>query len=319
MLYIFKYKKKKIIKKKIFNKKQIKKTKDYIWVDLINPTKKEIKYVEKILKQKIIKKTKLLNIESSERFFKDKNGLHVHSFFFYKDTEDCINNITVAFIIKNNKIYTLREIELPVFRFYRIKIKNKKIKKYNTYDLLLNLFEIKIDQLANEIENIYIDLEYLTHIILKKQNNKKFSYSISILAKKEDIISKIRICLIDTQRALIFLIRKNILTYNQRELSRDIIRDIESLLPYNESLFQKINLLMESSMGFLNIEQNRIIKILTVISIIFIPSSIISSIYGMNFKFIPELKWKYGYSITIINMFILSLIWYIYLKIKKWL
>ncbi len=316
MINIFKIKNNNLIKIKIYKKKKIKK---YIWVDLINPTEKERQYVKKKLKQKIIKKPKLFNLEASSRFFKDKEGIHVHSFFFYKDTKDYMNNSTVAFTIKNNKIYSLRDIELPVFRLYRIKNKNKTLLDYNPYDLLLNLFEIKIDQLANEIENVYKDLEYLTYIILRDQNNQKFNKSISILSKKEDITSKIRICLIDTQRALNFLIKENILKYSQRELSREIIRDTESLIPHNESIFQKINFLMQAAMGFLNIEQNRIIKIFSVISVIFLPPSLLTSTYGMNFKNIPELNWKYGYPITLIIMFILSLISYIYFKLKKWL
>ncbi len=316
MINIFKIKKKNLIKIKINKKKKIKK---YIWVDLINPTEKERQYVNNKLKQKIIKKPKLFNLEASSRFFKDKDGIHVHSFFFYKDTKDYINNSTVAFTIKNNKIYSLRDIELPAFRLYRIKNKNKILIDYNPCELLLNLFEIKIDQLANEIENVYKDLEYLTYIILRDQNNQKFNKSISILSKKEDITSKIRICLIDTQRALNFLIKENILKYSQRELAREIIRDTESLIPHNESIFQKINFLMQAAMGFLNIEQNKIIKIFSVISIIFLPPSLLTSTYGMNFKNIPELNWKYGYPITLTAMLVLSLISYIYFKFKKWL
>ncbi len=317
MIDIFKIKKNKFIKINKINKKKIKK--EYIWIDLINPTNKEKIYIKNTFKQRIINRSKLFNIEASARYFKDKDGLHIHSYFFYKDIHDHLNNTTVAFIIKKNKIFSLRDIELPVFRYFKIKNKNKKLVNYNSYNLLLNLFEIKIEQLANEIEQLYKNLEYLTYIILRKQKKQEFNTSITILSKKEDIISKIRICLIDTKRALFFLIRNNILNYNQKEKSREIIRDIESLFPHNESMSQKINLLIETAMEFLNIEQNRIIKILTIISIIFLPSSIITSSYGMNFTNIPELKWKYGYPITILGIFILNIIFYFYFKIKKWL
>ncbi len=318
MLYIFEIKKKKFIKiNKIIKKK--KKKINYLWIDLINPTENERKYIKNKFKQKIITRHKLFNIEESARYFKDKNGIHIHSFFFYIDNYEHFNNITVAFTIKNSKIFSLRDIELPAFRFFRIKNKNKKLFNYNSYNLLLDLFEIKIEQLANEIEKIYKDLEYLTYIILRKQKNQEFNTSITILSQKEDTISKIRICLIDTQRALNFLIRNNILNNNQKEKSIEIIRDIESLFPHNESMFNKINLLIDTAMGFLNIEQNRIIKILTIISIIFLPSSIITSAYGMNFSYIPELKLKYGYPITLSIILIISIIFYFYFKIKEWL
>ncbi len=319
MLNIFKLKKRSLIKLKIYRKKKLIKITNYIWVDLIDPSIEERIYVLNILGQKIIQKPKLFNIESSARFYIDKDGLHVHSFFFYKDSNNRISNSAVAFTIQNNKLYSLREKELPAFRFYRIKTKKKVLIHCNPYELLLNLFEIKIEQLANEIENIYKDLENLTQIILRDQNNQKFNSSISELSTKEDTTSKIRICLSDTKRALNFLIRKKVLKKLQIEQAKEIIRDIESLFPHNESIFQKINFLIQSSIEFLNIEQNRIIKIFSLISVLFLPPTLLSSSYGMNFKYIPELNWKYGYPITIIGMFTLSFISYIYFKIKKWL
>ncbi len=319
MLNVFKLKKRGLIKLKTYKKKKPIKITNYIWADLIDPTIEERKYVLNILGQKIIQRPKLFNIEASARFFTDKDGLHVHSYFFYKDSNNRISNSAVAFTIKNNKLYSLREKELPAFRFYRIKTKNQILVHCNPYELLLNLFEIKIEQLANEIENIYKDLEDLTQVILRDQNNQEFNRSISELSIKEDTTSKIRICLTDTKRALNFLMRKEVLKYLQKEQAKEIIRDIESLLPHNESIFQKINFLIQSSIEFLNIEQNRIIKIFSFISVIFLPPTLLASSYGMNFKYIPELHWKYGYPITIISMFTLSLISYFYFKIKKWL
>ncbi len=318
MLNIFKHKNK--IFKKINTLKHIKKEKlkrNY-WIDLINPSNIEKIYIEKTFNQKIIKNLELLNIEYSARFFKDKNGLHIHSFFVEKNIEDYMNIYTVAFIIHKNKLYSLREKDLKIFKIYKHEIINKKTKYKNIYNLLIDLFEIKIEQLAYETEIISNDLENLTSIILKYQNNQKFNISISILSKKEDMTSKIRICLIDTKRAIKFLIRKINFNDIQKKISKEIITDIESLLTYNESLFQKINFLMQSAMGFLNIEQNSILKIFSIISVIFLPPTLISSIYGMNFKYMPELNWHYGYPITIAIMFLSGLIPYTYFKFKKW-
>ncbi len=317
MLNIFKFKKK-ILKKIInINKLKKKKNKKYFWVDIINPTEIEKLNIKKIFNQKIINNLKLINIESSARFFEDKNGLHIHSFFFEKNKEDYMKIHTVAFTLKNNKLYSLREKNLKIFNIYENRILNQKIICKNIYKLLLDIFEIKIEQLANEIEIISKDLETLTSIISIDKNNNEFNVSILILFKKEDITSKIRICLIDTKRALKFLIRKINFNDIQIKIIKEIITDIESLLSYNESLFQKINFLIQAAMGFLNIEQNNILKIFSIISVIFLPPTLISSIYGMNFKYIPELNWHYGYPITILMIFISGLIPYIYIKMKK--
>ncbi len=189
----------------------------------------------------------------------------------------------------------------------------------NAYELLLDLFETKIEQLADEIENIYSDLEKLSRVIMEGQQGDDFDRALSTLAELEDIGWKVRLCLMDTQRALNFLVRKARLPGNQLEQAREILRDIESLLPHNESLFQKVNFLMQAAMGFINIEQNRIIKIFSVVSVVFLPPTLVASSYGMNFEFMPELKWSFGYPAAICLMILAGLAPYLYFKRKNWL
>ncbi len=143
--------------------------------------------------------------------------------------------------------------------------------------------------------------------------------SLATRPELEDIGWKVRLCLMDTQRALNFLVRKARLPGGQLEQAREILRDIESLLPHNESLFQKVNFLMQAAMGFINIEQNRIIKIFSVVSVVFLPPTLVASSYGMNFEFMPELKWSFGYPGAIIFMILAGLAPYLYFKRKNWL
>lgn len=290
-----------------------------VWIDLIEPTEEERKRIFNELGQNLANKPKLENIESSARFFENENGLHIHSFFFYEDTEDHAGNATVAFTIKNGRLYSLREREFSAFRLYRMRSLNQILTDGNAYEILLDLFETKIEQLADEIENIYNRLEKLSRIIMEKTKNDKFDNSLSNLAELEDISWKVRLCLMDTQRALNFLIRRARLPNTQLNQARDILRDTESLLPHNESLFQKVNFLMQAAMGFINTEQNRIIKIFSVVSVVFLPPTLVASSYGMNFSFMPELKWSFGYPAAIILMILVGLAPYAYFKRKNWL
>ena len=123
----------------------------------------------------------------------------------------------------------------------------------------------------------------------------------------------------DTQRALSFLLRKTRLPNNQLEQARDIMRDIESLQPHNESLFQKVNFLMQAAMGYINIEQNKIMKFFSVVSVMFLPATLVASTYGMNFEFMPELHFEYGYPMAIGLMICAAATPYIYFKRKGWL
>ncbi|WP_145518710.1 magnesium/cobalt transporter CorA [Yersinia bercovieri] len=290
-----------------------------LWVDLVEPEEGERERVQSELGQSLATRPELDDIEASARFFEDEDGLHIHSFFYYEDAEDHAGNSTVAFTIRDGRLYTLRERELPAFRLYRMRARNQTLVDGNAYELLLDLFETKIEQLADEIENVYSDLEALSRVIMEGQQGDEYDAALSTLAEQEDIGWKVRLCLMDTQRALNFLVRKARLPSGQLEQAREVLRDIESLLPHNESLFQKVNFLMQAAMGFINIEQNRIIKIFSVVSVVFLPPTLVASSYGMNFEFMPELRWSFGYPAAIGLMIIAGLAPYLYFKRKNWL
>ncbi|CAM3849651.1 magnesium/cobalt transporter CorA [Serratia silvae] len=290
-----------------------------LWVDLVEPEEGERERVQSELGQSLATRPELDDIEASARFFEDDDGLHIHSFFYYEDAEDHAGNSTVAFTIRDGRLYTLRERELPAFRLYRMRARNLRMVDGNAYELLLDLFETKIEQLADEIENVYSDLEKLSRVIMEGHQGDEYDEALSTLAELEDIGWKVRLCLMDTQRALNFLVRKARLPTSQLEQAREVLRDIESLLPHNESLFQKVNFLMQAAMGFINIEQNRIIKIFSVVSVVFLPPTLVASSYGMNFEFMPELRWSFGYPGAIALMIVAGLAPYLYFKRKNWL
>jgi len=292
---------------------------DAVWVDLIEPEEDERDLVQQTLGQGLATRPELEDIEASARFFEDEDGLHIHSFFFYEDADDHAGNATVAFTIRDGRLFTLRERELPAFRLYRMRARSQTLVDGNVFEVLLDLFETKIEQLADEIENIYSALEKLSRVIMEGQQGEEYDEALSRLAELEDIGWKVRLCLMDTQRALNFLIRKARLPVNQLEQAREVLRDIDSLLPHNESLFQKVNFLMQAAMGFISIEQNRIIKIFSVVSVVFLPPTLVASSYGMNFEFMPELKWSFGYPGAILLMILAGLAPYLYFKRKNWL
>ena len=315
MLIAFKVKNQRLVRLKLTPKQE--KLQNAVWIDLIEPVTIERERVQQELRQNITTKPELEDIESSARFFEDAHGLHIHSFFFYEDIEDRPGNATVAFIVKGSRLYTFRERELPAFRLYRIRFVNKVTKNINAFKILLDLFETKIEQMADVIEGIYNALEKLSNSIMLTQS--KHDQAFSRLAELEDISWKVRLCLMDSQRALNFLVRKSNLPSYQLAQAKEMCRDIESLLPHNESLFQKVNFLMQAAMGFININQNRVIKIFSVVSVVFLPPTLVASSYGMNFQFMPELSWRYGYPSAILLMIFAGLVPYLYFKWKKWL
>lgn len=297
---------------------------DAIWIDLVDPSDDERNVLEHRLDQTLAEEHELEDLEASARFFEDEDGLHLHSFFYCLDDDDYADIATVGFTIRDGRLFTLRERDLPAFRLYRMRSRRAKLIDGNAYELLLDLFETKIEQLADVIETIYADLEKLSRVVLSGQENQKkgehnFDDALAELTELEDASSKVRLCLMDTQRALGFLVRKTRLPNNQLEQARDIMRDAESLQPHNESLFQKVNFLMQAAMGFINIEQNRIMKFFSVVSVMFLPATLVASTYGMNFEVMPELHFKYGYPMALGLMACAAAAPYLYFKRKGWL
>lgn len=281
-----------------------------IWIDLIDPTIEERDSLKGELGQSLASFLELEDIQASARFFEDEDGLHLHTFFYDDEM------VSVAFTLREGRLFTLRDRDLTVFRLYRLRSRNAKMVEANAYEILLDLLDTKVEQLADIIENSYSKLDIINKTLTGKEESNN---ALMTLTEQEDICSQVRLCLMDTQRALGFLVRKTRLPTAQLEQAREILRDIESLQPHNESLFQKINFLMSATMGYINIEQNRIMKFFSVVSVMFLPATLIASMYGMNFEMMPELKFKYGYPMAIGMMILAASTPYFYFKRKRWI
>jgi magnesium transporter len=142
---------------------------------------------------------------------------------------------------------------------------------------------------------------------------------VSLLAVSEDGNGKIRLCLMDTHRDISFLHRHLKCDAEVHETFREITRDIDTLLSHTTFLFDKINFLMSYMQGYINIQQNQIIKIFSIAAVILLPPTLVASIYGMNFQHMPELNWLLGYPWAIALMIASGIAPYLYFKQKGWL
>lgn len=287
-----------------------------IWVDIIESSEYEYHDIQNLLKQYKMNFSGLKDIKKTKRFFYDEHGIHIKSFFVSYNDHNQIDNILVSFIICNDCLYTICESQFSLFYVYQKHLHNHVFIDGNAYELLLNLFSIKINDLADKIEYIYSSLEKLSLFVMDGQQSEEYDHVLSDLAELENIGWKIRINLLDTERAIRFLVRNGKFPSTQKQYADEILKDIILLSPYNECIFQNVSFITQSVIGFINIEQNRIIKIF---SIVFLPPTLIASSYGMNFDFMPELKWSFGYPSAIVLMILTGLAPYLYFKYKHWL
>jgi magnesium transporter len=157
-------------------------------------------------------------------------------------------------------------------------------------------------------------------VLQKNFSDQDAAAALNSIAVEEDLNGRIRRNMMDTRRAVSFLMRGRLLNADQFEEARQILRDIESLDGHTSFLFDKINFLMDATVGFININQNKIIKIFSVASVAFLPPTLIASIYGMNFKgWFPELDWQLGYPFALALMLASAITPFWYFRRRGWL
>ncbi|MDO9307533.1 MAG: magnesium and cobalt transport protein CorA, partial [Deltaproteobacteria bacterium] len=259
----------------------------------------------------------LTDIETSARFYVEENGeIHLHSDFLL-DREGSSRNVAVAFILYRDILFSVREEELPVFRLQRLRARIQAGSVSDGMDMLLDLYAADAEYSADSLEEIYTALgEVGKKVLSEKMTDEEAAQTLADIAEEEDLNGRVRRNVLDTRRALTFLIRRKLLSAPQLEDSQQILRDIESLDGHTSFLFDKINFLMDATVGFININQNRVIYRLTILSVIFMPLNVIAGIGGMSeFSMMTKnIPWPLSYAIFTVGMFIVAWITYVILK-----
>ncbi|AVO49619.1 magnesium and cobalt transport protein CorA [Melaminivora suipulveris] len=299
-----------------------------IWVDLQSPTAQEKRWIKQHYGLSIPEDVMDEDIEESARFYEEDNGeLHLRSDFLVDDDEEP-RSVRVAFILNQHNtelkscgvLFSIHDEDIPVFRLLRMRARRAPGLIEDAKDVLLALFDTDVEYSADTLEGIYDDLKAVSVRVL--DGNVSDDYAQSVLADiawQEDLNGRIRRNMLDTRRAVSFMMRSKMLGAEQFEDARQILRDIESLDSHTQFLFDKINFLMDALVGFLNINQNKIIKIFSVASVALLPPTLIASVYGMNFTFMPEVEWKYGYPYAIALMVASALGPMLYFRKRGWL
>ena len=291
-----------------------------VWVDLEAPTAEQKAWIASRFGLNIPDDIVDDDLEESARFYEEDNGeLHIRSDFLIDD-DVTPRNVRVAFILKDGVLFSVHAEDLPVFRLLRLRARRTPALISDAKDVLLKLYDADAEYSADALESIYDSLEKVSARVLKQDvDDQAAGAALSAIAREEDLNGRIRRNVMDTRRALSFMMRSRMLGAEQFEEARQILRDIDSLDSHTAFLFDKINFLMDATVGFININQNKIIKIFSVASVALLPPTLIASIYGMNFKGIPELDWAWGYPFALVLMAASVAAPFIYFRRKGWL
>ena len=291
---------------------------NFIWLDIQNGSAQDIAAIEEKFKISFPTKQQQEEIEFSSRYSEDEDSIKiVTSFINFLPQSGKIEDSYLSIIVKNNMIFTNRNFESRVFQEIVRKIKQQPSQYNHALKILIAILEQGIDNDADIIEFLSARINAIS------KSSTFSSYSDEKLILKinfyQEAMIKVREDLFDTQRVLSLLLRNEVIKDDNLEKIRVLLKDIASLIDHTSFNFTRLEFLQNSMLGLINIEQNKIIKIFTVVSVIFMPPTLIASIYGMNFKFMPEIEWKYGYLFALFLMTLSTLlILYIFRK-KKWL
>jgi magnesium transporter len=291
-----------------------------MWIDLVAPSFEDRLWFGKIFGIEFPDPNQLTDLESSARFYVEENGeIHLRSDFLL-DKGDVSRNVVVAFILYQNILFSIRKEELPVFRLQRLRALSQPNYVSDAREMLLDLYAANAEYSADALEDVYSTLEVVgNHVLSEQMSDEEAAKILNDIANEEDLNGRIRRNVMDTRRAISFLMRSKLLAKDQLEYTQQILRDIESLDGHTAFLFNKINFLMDASVGFININQNKDIQRLTTVNIVFLPLNVLAGIGGMSeYSMMTEgIPWPVSYGVFTIGLVMVGWATYAILRVLE--
>ncbi|MBL8570629.1 MAG: magnesium/cobalt transporter CorA [Phreatobacter sp.] len=295
------------------------------WVDLLTPGTGEDKLLERCLGIEIPTHEEMLEIEPSSRLYVD-HGVRYMTATLLCNTELGTPKLTqISFVLAPGRLVTVRYDTPKPINLFLNRAQKPGTVQGSPESILTGLLDTIVDRVADILEKVSEEIEQVSTGIFRKtgtQRDKPFQEVLQFLGTKGELVSKARESLVSINRLLLFLateIEGSKVSKDVRTLVKTQTRDVESLTQHCDSLSNKITFLLDATLGLIGIEQNNIVKIFAVLSVVFMPPTLVGTIYGMNFKAMPELAWEFGYPMAIALMLVSGIGPYFYFRKKGWL
>ena len=301
-----------------------------VWIDLLAPSDPEERAVEAALKLDIPTREELAEIEASSRLYQEDGATFMTATLIRRGDDGRAEAQPVTFILKDKWMITVRYSEPRAFPLFVRRAQKPGACPRSAEGVLLTLLEAVVDRVADHLESVALTIDRTSHVVFhspsgRKPRGRDFEGLLQSVGEEGDFNSKLRESLVSIGRMGAYL--TTVLDgASTKRVSRDIKahlktlqRDVQSLTDYSTFISGKINFILDAILGLISIEQNAIIKIFSVAAVVFLPPTLIASVYGMNFKFMPELAWPYGYPMAVGLMALSALLPIIYFRRKGWL
>jgi magnesium transporter len=297
-----------------------------VWIDLVKPTAAEDRAVEKLAGIAVPTREDMQEIEISSRLYIE-NGARYMTATLMCQSDTAPKTTAVTFILAGHRLVTVRYDDPKPFALVENKLARSCAAGITGEMVLMELLDAVIDRCADILERVGADVDQVSHDIFEPESErhgqaKRYSQILIAIGRKGDLTSKVRESLVSIGRLVAFLsavIEGVKWTKDMREQLKTMQRDVASLTDHASYLSNKITFVLDAMLGVVNLEQNNIIKLFSVMAVVLMPPTLIASIYGMNFKDMPELEWVHGYPLALVAMVAAAVVPYWIFKWKKWL
>ena len=298
-----------------------------VWLDLVAPTPEEERKVESLLGVEVPTREEMQEIEVSSRLYEENGALYMTATVLSKAQSEQPQASAVSFILAGERLVTVRYADPQPFELFAARCQRTPVPQARGDGVLVGLLDALVDRIADVLEHIGLEVDAISHEVFEHPASPRasgdFQDILRRLGRRGDLTSKVRESLVGVGRLLMFFAQvgpANTKTAKDlRNRMRTMTRDVRSLTEHASFLSGKINFLLDATLGMINIEQNAIIKIFSVVAVVFLPPTLIASIYGMNFEVMPELHWAFGSPLALALMVGSAVAPYLFFKRRGWL
>ncbi|WP_045836825.1 magnesium transporter CorA family protein [Hyphomicrobium sp. 99] len=299
-----------------------------VWIDLIEPKEDEDKYIEQALGIEVPTRSEMREIEASNRFYTENGAYYMTSIILHNSEQDVPMTSVVTFILSGNHLVTVRYASPRAFPVYIARAAKGDVDCVTGAGVMIGILEMLIEREADLIERVQDEVERIAPLVFGQRNtssapqSRRLEVLLKTVGKEGDVVAR-------AQESAMSLHRLSLYFANAARERKDDQRvaarieaanhDILSLMESMRFLSARTSFLLDATLGMISNEQNQIIKLFSVMAVMLMPPTLVASIYGMNFRHMPELELDYGYPLALILMFAAALIPYLYFKKKGWL
>ncbi|MFY9970459.1 MAG: CorA family divalent cation transporter [Roseiarcus sp.] len=297
-----------------------------IWIDLVEPAMEEDQRVQEFVGAPVPTKADPDYTEPPEAHYSENGVRYLHALFI-SEPEDTPDVTGVTFVVCPTTLVTVRYHPVESFDLFSQKLCRSPGQALFPDAVAVGLINTALNRSARALTKAGESLDRIASAVFRAKGdqssrNQIYSDTLWALGREDEKISNLRESMVSVERLLLFLIGDGSAERSPkpvREATKTALRDLQSLEEDASFKAQKVQFLLDATLGLINLAQNDIIKLFSVLAVIFMPPTVIASIYGMNFKSMPELEWRWGYPLALVLMVCAAVLPYVFFRWKKWL